>query len=150
MVMYYMNTLVFHVYSTTTTQLVETYEQQLQKFKTGATLAQFKQLFPASATHSKLSNGKVPVKLKLQNDWDKGTIADLEKLVDIFCILGSHLHLTEVGYGCIEVTWLCTRSIVKDIKLKIATSEVSYLLQTMGVVNVLIGKEIFFQSEQFY
>ena len=70
MVMYYnMNTLVFHVYSTTTTQLVETYEQQLLKFKTGATLAQFKQLFPASATNSKLSNGKVPVKLKLQNDW---------------------------------------------------------------------------------
>ena len=139
-----------HVYSTTTIQLVDTYEQQLQKFKTGATLAQFKQLFPASATHSKLLTGKVPVKLKLKDKWKKRTIAYLEELVDILGILGSHLHLTKVGYGCIEVTWLCTRSIVKDIKLKTATSEVSYSLQTMGVIKVLIGKEILFQSEQFY
>ena len=136
-----------HVYSTTTTQLVDTYEQQLQKFKTGASLAQFKQLFPASATHSKLSTGKVPVKLKLENEWNKRTIADLEKLVKIFGILGSHLHLTKVEFGCIEVTWLCTLSVAEDIKLKITTSEIFYLLQTMGVVNVHVrGQRIECQS----
>ena len=136
-----------HSYSTTTTQLVNTYEQQLQKFKTGTSLAQFKQLFPASATHSKLSTGKVPVKLKLKNDWDKG---DLEKLVKILGILGNHLHLTKVELGCIEVTWLCTLSIAEDIKLKIATSEISYLLQNMGVVKLLIDPHHYSAQSELY
>ena len=90
--------------STITTELVHTYEQQRQKFMSSTSLSQFKQLFPASATNCRLSNGKVPIKLKLSNDWDKDTIADLEKLVNILGILGSHLHLSKVGLGCTEVT----------------------------------------------
>ena len=124
--------------STITTKLVSTYEQQRQKFLRSASLSQFKKLFPASATNYRLSNGKVPIKLKLTSDWDKDTIGDLEKLVKILGILGSHLHLSEVGFGCIEVTWLCTISVAEDIQKKIETTEIRSSFQTMGVTKILL------------
>ena len=135
--------------STITTELVHTYEQQRQEFMSSTSLSQFKQLFPASATNYRLSNGKVPIKLKLSNVWDKHTIADLEKLVKILGILGSHLHLSKVELGCIEVTWLCTISVAEDIQQMIDTSEIRSSFQTMGVIKILLlGKELVFKSPQ--
>ena len=132
-----------------TTELVRTYEQQLQKFMSSTSLSQFKQLFPASATNDGLSNGKVCITLKLSNDWDEDTLADLEKLVRILGISGSNLYLSEVGFGCIEVTWLCTISVAEDIQQMIGTSKICSSLQSMGVIKILLfGKELWSVSPQ--
>ena len=104
-----------------------------------ATVSQFKQLFPATATSSKLLSGKVSVKLKLKNYWDKDTLDDLTKLVALLGVSGSHLHLSKVEDGCIAVTWLCSTSEVKQLKMTIL--EATGSLQTMGVLQVFIGEE---------
>ena len=104
-----------------------------------ATVSQFKQLFPANATFSRLSSDKVSVKLKLKNYWDKDTLDDLTKLVTLFGVSGSHLHLCKVEIGCIAVTWLCSTSEVKQLKMAIL--EATGSLQTMGVLQVFIGEE---------
>ena len=103
------------------------------------TVSQFKQLFPANATSSKLSSKKLPVKLKLENDWGSETLDDLIKLVNRFGVSGSHLHLSKVEDGCIAVIWLCSTTEVKQ--LKTAILEVSGSLQTMGVLQVFIEEE---------
>ena len=100
-------------------------------------MSQFKQLFPATAT-SRLSSDKVSVKLKLKNDWGSETIKDLTKLVE-FGVSGKHLHLSKVETGCIAVTWLCSTSEVKQLKMAIL--EATGSLQTMGVLQVFIGEE---------
>ena len=106
---------------------------------TSATVSQFKQLFPATATSSKLSSGKVSFTLKLKNYWDQDTLDDLTKLVTLFGVSGNHLHLSKVEVGCIAVTWLCSTSEVKQLKM--AISEATGSLQTMGVLQVFIGEE---------
>ena len=103
---------------------------------TSTTVSQFKQLFPATATPSKLSSGKVSFTLKLKNDWGSHTIKDLTKLVKMF---GSHLHLSKVEDGCIAVIWLCSTTEVKQLKMAIL--EAAGSLQTMGVLQVFIGEE---------
>ena len=104
-----------------------------------ATVSQFKQLFPATATSSRLSSGKVSFTLKLENDWGSDTLDDLTKLVNKFGVSGSHLHLSKVEDGCIAVTWLCSTSEVKQLKMAIL--EATGSLQTMGVLQVFIGEE---------
>ena len=104
-----------------------------------ATVSQFKQLFPATATSSRLSSGKVSFTLKLENDWGRDTLQDLTKLVNMFGVSGSHLHLSKVEDGCIAVSWLCSTSEVKQLKMAIL--EATGSLQTMGVLQVFIGEE---------
>ena len=70
--------------SVTTNYLVEEYEQHRQHFMTSATVSQFIQLFPATATSSKLSSEKVSFTLKLENDWGSDTLQDLTMLVNKF------------------------------------------------------------------
>ena len=53
------------------------------------TVSQFKQLFPATATSSKLLVGKVPIKLKLKNKWGSETLDNLNELVINFGVSGS-------------------------------------------------------------
>ena len=103
------------------------------------TVSQFKQLFPATATSSKLTSEKVPVKLKLENDWGSETINDLVKLVNQFGVPGSHLHLSKVEDGSIAVIWLCSTTEVEQLKMAIL--ETAGSLQTMGVLQVFIGEE---------
>ena len=103
------------------------------------TVTQFKQLFPATATSSKLSSRKLPVKLKLENDWGSETLDDLIKLVNRFGVSGSHLHLSKVEDGCIAVIWLCSTTEVKQLKMAIL--EAAGSLQTMGVLQVFVGEE---------
>ena len=103
------------------------------------TVSQFKQLFPATATPSKLLIEKVHVKLKLRNDWGRETLDDLTKLVNSFGVSGSHLHLFKVEDGCIAVIWLCSTTEVKQLKMAILEAIGS--LQTMGVLQVFIGEE---------
>ena len=112
----------------------------------GTTVNQFKQLFPASATSSKLSAGKISVKLKLKNYWDNDTIEDLTKLVALFGVSGSHLHLSKVEDGCIAVTWLCSAIEVKQ--LKITVSDIAEPLQDMGMLQVFIGEELLLECSQ--
>ena len=88
-------------HSAVTRNLVDQYEQQRQHFMTGTTVNQFKKLFPASATPYTLSAEKVPVKLKLQSEWDSGTIDDLTKLVNLFCVAGDNLLVYKVQESCI-------------------------------------------------
>ena len=106
---------------------------------TSATVRQFKKLFPATASPSKLSRGKVSVELKIENYWDKYTLDDLTKLVALFGVSANHLHLSKVDDGCIAVTWLCSTSEVKQLTMAILEAAVS--LQTMGVLQVFIGEE---------
>ena len=103
------------------------------------TVNQFKQLFPATATSSKLSLGKLSFTLKLENDWGSDTLDDLTKLVNKFGVSGSHLHLSKVEDGCIAVIWLCSTTEVKQ--LKIAILEAAGSLQIMRVLQVFIGEE---------
>ena len=103
------------------------------------TVNQFRQLFPATATSSKLSLGKLSFTLKLENDWGSDTLDDLTKLVNKFGVSGSHLHLSKVEDGCIAVIWLCSTTEVKQ--LKIAILEAAGSFQTMRVLQVFIGKE---------
>ena len=103
------------------------------------TVSQFKQLFPATATSSKLTSEKLTVTLKLKNDWDSHTIKDLTKLVNKFGVSGSHLHLSKVEDGCIAVIWLCSTTEVKQLKMAIL--EAAGSLQTMGVLQAFIGEE---------
>ena len=106
---------------------------------TSATVSQFKQLFPATATPSKLLTEKVAIKLKLKNNWGCHTIKDLTNLVIQFGVSGSAFHLSKVEDGCIAVTWLCSTSEVKQLKMAIL--EAAGSLQTMGVLQVFIGEE---------
>ena len=137
-----------HSYSATTGQLVDEYGKKLQHFMTGATVSHFKQLFPATATPSKLSRGKVKVKLKIENYWDKSTLDDLTKLVALLGISDSHLHLSEVGEGCIAIVWLCSSSEVKQLEMGISDSADS--LQSLGVLQVFVGKKLVVDCSQFH
>ena len=103
------------------------------------TVSQFKQLFPATATPSKLLVGKVPIKLKLDNKWGSDTLQDLTELVIKFGVSGSAFHLFKVEDGCIAVIWLCSTTEVKQLKMAIL--ETTGSLQTMGVLQVFIGEE---------
>ena len=103
------------------------------------TVKQFKQLFPASATPSKLLTGKMTVKLKLKNDWGSETLDDLNKLINKFGVSGSQLHLSRVEYGCIAVIWLCSATEIKQLKMAIFESTDSF--QLMGVLQIFIEEE---------
>ena len=103
------------------------------------TVSQFKQLFPATATPSKLLAEKVAVKLKLKNKWGSKTLQDLTELVINFGVSGSAFHLSKVEDGCIAVTWLCSTTEAKQLKMAIL--EAAGSLQTMGVLQVFIGEE---------
>ena len=103
------------------------------------TVSQFKQLFPATATSSKLTSDKVHIKLKLDNKWGSDTLQDLTELVIKFGVSSSHLHLSKVGDGCIAVIWLCSTTEVKQLKMAIL--ETAGSLQTMRVLQVFIGEE---------
>ena len=103
------------------------------------TVSQFKQLFPATATSSKLLAEKVAIKLKLKNKWGCKTLQDLTELVNMFGVSGNHLHLSKVEDGCIAVIWLCSTTEVKQLKMAIL--ETAGSLQAMGVLQVFIGEE---------
>ena len=125
--------------SATTRQLVDKYEQQRQHFMASTTVSQFKQLFPATATSSKLLVGKVPIKLKLDNKWGSETLDDLTELVIKLGVSGSAFHLSKVEDGCIAVIWSCSTTEVKQLEMAIL--EVAGSLKIMGVLQVFIGEE---------
>ena len=131
------------LHSTTTNNLVDKYEQQLQHFMAGTTVCQFKALFPESATPSKFSNGKIHVKLKLLNKWGYDTLNELTDLVGLF---GTHLHLTKVERGCFAVTWLCSASDVNDIRKSIAES--FEIFRQKGVLQAFVGEDLVLDFRQ--
>ena len=110
------------------------------------TVNQFKQLFPASATPSKLSQKMSTVKLKLLNEWGDCTVHELSKLVSLFGVPGDHLHLSMVQQGCIAALWLCSSSYIKE--LKVAIVSITDVLQTKGVIQVFIGEELVLRCPQ--
>ena len=111
-----------------------------------ATLSQFKHLFPATATSSKLLSDKVPVILQLEDDWGSQSLEDLTKLVNKFGVSGEHFHLSKVGDGCIAVTWLCSTTELKQLKMTISDNADSFM--SMGVLQVFVGKEIVLEYSQ--
>ena len=110
------------------------------------TVNQFKALFPASATPSKLLAEKFSIELKFLNDWGDRTLDDLKRLVGRFGVPGKHLHLSKVGDGCIAVIWLCSVSFIKELKAAIV--EATDLLQTKGVLKVFIEEELVLECSQ--
>ena len=111
-----------------------------------ATVDHFKQLFPVSATPSKLSAGKVLITVKLEPYWGKNTIDDLTTLVNSFGVPGSHLHLYNVKKGCIAATWLCPAVYFKELR---SIVEASNSLESKGVLRVFAGEgEIMWECSQ--
>ena len=112
------------------------------------TVSQFKALFPASSTPSKLLQlaGKFSVELKFLNVWGNHTLDDLKNLVGLFGVPGKHLHLSKVKDGCIAVIWLCCTLFIKE--LKAAIFEATDLLQTKGVLKVFIEEELVLECSQ--
>ena len=103
-------------------------------------------LFPASATSSKLSTGKVSLRLKLRNKWGDSTLSDLTDIICLFGVPGDHLHLSKAGNGCIAVIWL--GSISDARKLKEAIVEAADSLQKKKVLQVFIGEELVFDRDR--
>ena len=132
-------------YSAVTRKLVDRYERRCKRFMASTTVSQFKKLFPASSTPYKLSVEKIPIKLKLSNVWGKRTLRDLNHLI---IKLGVPLHLCDITHGCIAVLFLCSAADVKELKINVNSSGVADSLQTMGVLQVFIGKEPMLQFSQ--
>ena len=76
-------------HSTTTKKLVDRYQQQCQHFMASKTVNQFRALFPASATPSKLLTEKFTVQLVVLNVWGSHTLDDLTGLVHLFGVVGN-------------------------------------------------------------
>ena len=127
-------------------KLVDEYEKHCQHFMASTTVNQFKALFPASATSSKLLTEKFSVELKLRNVWGSHTLDDLKSLIGLFGVPGKYLHLSNIKDGCIAVVWLCSTSFMKE--LKAAVAEATDLLQAKGVLKVFIEKELVLECSQ--
>ena len=119
--------------SAATRQLVDDYKRKCEQLES-ATLNQLKLQDP----FSKVSSKKVPVKLKLEEQWGSRTLADLNILV-IRKFKKYVFHLQKVEDGCIAVTWLCSTSEIKQLKMAILKAADS--LQTEGVLQVFIGEK---------
>ena len=135
-----------YLHSTATKELVNKYENQCQHFMGSKTVNQFKALFPASATPSKLLTGKFSVELKFLNVWGDHTLNDLKILVGRFGIPGKHLHLSKIDGGCIAIIWLCSTLFIKELKAAIV--EATDSLQTQGVLKVFIKEELVLECSQ--
>ena len=136
----------YHLHSTATKELVDKYEKQRQQFMASTTLNQFKQLFPASATPSKLSAGKVLITVKLKSYWGDNTVEELTTLVNNLDVPGSHLHLYNVQKGCIASTWLCPAVDFKELR---GIVEAADSLESKGVLRVFAGVgEIMWECSQ--
>ena len=110
------------------------------------TLNQFKQLFPASATPSKLSAGKVLITVKLKSYWGDNTVEELTTLVNSLEVPGSHLHLYNVQKGCIASNWLCPAVYFKELR---GIVEAADSLESKGVLRVFAGEgEIMWECSQ--
>ena len=110
------------------------------------TVNQFKALFPASATPSKLLTEKFSVELKFLNVWGDHTLDDLKNLVSLFGVSGKHLHLSNVKDGCIAVIWLCSTLFIKELKAAIVKA--TDVLQTQGVLKLFIEEELVLECSQ--
>ena len=110
------------------------------------TVNQFKALFPASATPSKLLAEKFSFELRFLNVWGDRTLNDLKILVGRFGVPGKHLHLSKIDDGCIAVIWLCSTLFIKELKAAIV--EATDLLETEGVLKVFIEKELVLECSQ--
>ena len=136
----------YYLHSTATKELVDKYEKQRQHFMASTIVDQFKQLFPASATSSKLSAGKVLITVKLKSYWGDNTVEELTTLVKNLDVPGSHLHLYNVQKGCIAAIWLCPAVDFKELR---GTVESADSLESKGVLRVFAGEgEIMWECSQ--
>ena len=88
---------VYHItHRTTTKKLVDRYKQQCKHFMASKTVNQFKALFSASATPSKLLGEKFTVQLVYFNVWGTHTLDDLKGLVGLFGV-GRNLKFSSLG-----------------------------------------------------
>ena len=104
---------------------------------------QFTKLFPESIATSELSTGKKNIIFKLKRYWGDNSLNDLIKLVGLFGIPGSHLHLAKVdvdSMSSITVMWLCSTAEAKELYEAILESADS--LQEKGVLQVFFAEEL--------
>ena len=110
------------------------------------TLNHFKQLFPVSATPSKLSDGKVLITVKLKPYWGDNTVKELITLINGLDVPDSHLHLYTVQKGCIATTWLCPAVYFKELRGIVETAD---SLESKGVLRVFAQEgEIMWECSQ--
>ena len=127
------------MYSTATLALSENYEEQLKRFMTSTRVEEFKKLFPAPSV---LPAGMVLVKLKLNNDWDGDTVADLNKFVLQLGVRG--LHISGIGVGCIAVHLWCSTSDIEKLESFIINN--AKLLKDNRVLQVFIEEKLVFNN----
>ena len=110
------------------------------------TLNQFKQLFPPSATPSKLSAGKVHITMKFKTYWGENTVDELTKLVKNLGVPGSHLHIYNVIRGCIAVVWLCPNVDFEELTKRVQAAD---SFESKGVLRVFAGeREVMWECSQ--
>ena len=110
------------------------------------TVNQFRALFPASATPSKLLTGKLSVELRFLNVWGDHTLNDLKIPIGQFTVPGKHLYLSKIDDGYIAVIWLCSTLFIKE--LKEAAGKASKFFQIQGVLKVFIEEELVLECSQ--
>ena len=108
-------------------------------FLTSTTVQQFKDQFPATTSHNKVSPSMKPVIMKLEDNWGTQTLMNLTKLTcKLLHVPGSHLHLLQLGVedGCVAVHWLCPISMI--FNLEEAITAAADPLYTEGVQQIFI------------
>ena len=78
------------------------------------TVHQFKQLFPASSTPTKLSAG---ISEMLKSYWGDRIVDDLITFVNYLDIHGSHLHHYNLQKGCIASFCVCLAVDFKQLEI---------------------------------
>ena len=121
-------------YRATTKELIKEYEKEQDRFMRSTTVAQFKDLLPASTA---IPARKKPVIMKLQNYWEENTLNNLKMFIQILGIPGNHLHLLKVSKNSIVVHWLCPTDKVPELEEAIAAAAMT--LHAKGVEQISIG-----------
>ena len=101
------------------------------------TVAQFKELLPASTATDKLPARSKNVIMKLQNHWEGNTLKNLKLFIQILGIPGNYLHLSTVSKNSIVVHWLCATDKVPELEEAITASAKG--LYAEGVEQIFIG-----------
>ena len=127
-------------YRATTKKLIMKYEKEQDKFMGSTTVAQFKDLLPASIVVDELPARKEHVIMKLQNYWERKTLKNLKMFIQILGIPGNHLYLLTVSKNSIVVHWLYPTNKVPELEEAITAA--AKALYDEGVEQISIEDRV--------
>ena len=120
-------------YRANTEDLIGKYEEELDKFMRSTTVAQFKDMLPASTSLAMMET----VIMRLQNYWEESTLSNLKVFIQTLGIPDNHLHLSSVSKNSIIVHWLCPTDKVPELEKAISATAKELLAG--GVEQIYIG-----------